>query len=143
MASKTKTGASKVLDRVEGDVVKQLAGYKCQRGAFNHYEKCGEGVQWCHVIQRARKALRWERSNSLCLCGPCHYWFDNVATDRQRYMFVESIRPGTYDHLEAADVNNTPRNEALFDLSLTEMNELILSRRAELKSLKELKNGRS
>lgn len=42
-------------------------------------ERCGrryDRLEWCHVIGRANKTLRWDIMNALCMDGRCHrFWF--------------------------------------------------------------------
>ena len=55
----------------------ELAGQLCrQRGVC---ESCGNKqhamLQWCHIISRTYKGLRWDVENCLALCRNCHAGF--------------------------------------------------------------------
>lgn len=135
----TKTGIGLQLDKVEREICLLLADYKCQRCGTDKY------LSWAHIVQRGRKALKWDRNNSLILCykaqgdaqQSCHYWFDRLTTDHTRYQFVNKLKPDVYrDHLDAQVGLN-------FGLTIKNMLLLLELKKDELKELKELKDERN
>lgn len=129
MATKkrSKTSISLALDRVEREICLELANHKSMLSGET------EKLQWCHIVKRGRKALRWDRRNHLILTASEHWVMDNYMTDRQRYRFVRGLRPddNIYDHLDE-------QIKLAFDLSLEQMLLLLEAKKAELK---EIKNG--
>ena len=68
------------LDKLAGDLVKEHAGWKCERCGKSKF-KDGVVLQAAHIVRRANKEVRWSLDNLLSLCVGCHYWFDN-STNR-------------------------------------------------------------
>lgn len=65
----TKTKMTKKLDTVWSEVVKKIAGYKC--------EVCGKDSSECklnshHIVGRTNRTLRWDLRNGVCLCSKHH-----------------------------------------------------------------------
>lgn len=119
----TKTAVSRRLDAYERAICLILAGNACQAC------KGTEKLQWCHVVKRARKALRFDRNNSLILCSSCHYRFDNLMTDRQRYRFVNKLKPDVYNYLDT-------QIGLRFELTLDQMVVLLGYKKQELEELR-------
>ena len=66
----------KALDADARQRVFERDGYRCVR--------CGtdKGIQWAHIITRARTNLRWLLENALTLCGGCHmFWWHKHPLD--------------------------------------------------------------
>lgn len=72
------TAINRRLDILARDICKISAGFTCQ--------KCGvvgdsSSVEWAHIEERKKKAIRWSQMNCLALCNGklnnCHYWFDS------------------------------------------------------------------
>lgn len=65
----TATALSKKLDKIVGQIIRSKG--RCER--------CGstEMLQWCHIITRGAKSIRWDLDNAFCLCHKCHYMFTN------------------------------------------------------------------
>lgn len=68
-----KTSLAKLMRQAD-----QLAGQLCrQRSKCASCGRRSENTvfQWCHIISRTYKGLRWSEDNCLCLCAPCHARF--------------------------------------------------------------------
>lgn len=59
----------KKLDKIVGDLIRGRG--KC--------EKCGrrDKLQWCHIVGRSAKRIKWDLDNAVCLCQLCHFRFTN------------------------------------------------------------------
>ena len=68
---KKKVSLVKQLDKLAGEIVRSRG--KCLN--------CGssERLQWCHIVTRGAKRIRWSLDNSVCLCHPCHFLFTHQS----------------------------------------------------------------
>lgn len=67
---------------------------------------CGGGLQWCHIVGRRHKKVRWSPLNCLCMCAQCHaYYTDHSAEFGAK---VEAAFPGRLEALRAIDAD-TPK----------------------------------
>ena len=62
---------------------------------------CGGGLQWCHIVGRKHKKLRWDPLNCLAMCAQCHAYY----TDRSAEfgIVVETLYPGRLEELARID----------------------------------------
>ena len=54
-------------------------------------------LEWCHIIGRRTKRLKFVPENSVCLCGQHHVYFTNNPI--AFFLFVEEKHPGRVDAL--------------------------------------------
>ena len=68
---KKKVSLVKQLDKICGEIVRA-------RGICLN---CGsrERLQWCHIVTRGAKQVRWSLDNAVCLCQSCHFLFTNQS----------------------------------------------------------------
>lgn len=71
------------LDQLAGDLVKWLAGYRCERCGTQYPTRQGshgriicDGLQWAHLITARRKRTAWLPDAAAALCGGCHMFLD-------------------------------------------------------------------
>jgi len=62
------------------------------REKIGYCEHCGkrENLQLAHIITRDCRKLRYERSNTFCLCSGCHFLFHKKPLEFQA--FVEKMK---------------------------------------------------
>jgi hypothetical protein len=123
---RTKKSLSKSLDYYEALICKVLANNTCQ------YPLCSRsmGLQWCHIVPRERKALRWARFNSMVLCKDHHYEYDHYMTAPMQAEFVDIIKPGAWVRL-AVGIRSP------FELTAEQMEQLLEDKKEEWKALKD------
>lgn len=108
----TKTKLFKKLDKIISAKIKERDNYTCQR-----CEKEVQGVncQWCHIITRSNKRLRWDLNNSLVMCYYCHRlwhsspiesteWFAGKFKDRYDYLMESKNELHTYSVSELQEL---------------------------------------
>lgn len=123
------------LDDLARQICKRKNDYTCQRCGFR--DETPAALHWAHIERRAKKAIRWEESNSLCLCPPCHYWFDSQVTMGRAWLALKF--PETVAWL-VEEIDGVPRSSLLFrGTTIQDLLEL----EQQLKSrLKELEDGK-
>lgn len=111
---KTKT-LSKQLDDLAGAIVRS-------RGYCEH---CGrkDKLQWCHIVGRSARQVRWDLDNAYCLCHQCHFYFTNHP--HTFYDFVGAERYAKL-MLRANDFKKIDHKTKLLEL-----NEYIINNRIE------------
>ena len=69
------------LDKLLGIIVRQRAGYKCER--------CGKHtpLNTAHIFSRRNLSTRWDKDNILCLDVGCHFW-----GHQNPILFVEFVK---------------------------------------------------
>lgn len=63
------------LDAVARQQVFERDGHLCVRCKIP-----GRAVQWCHVLGRRHKCVRWELDNALTMCAGCHMFWHEYPT---------------------------------------------------------------
>ena len=66
--TRSRNNIIKQLDDLAREFCFARDGAKCQRCPSRK-------VQWCHIIGRRHKCVRWEPDNNLSLCAGCHMWW--------------------------------------------------------------------
>lgn len=67
-------------------------------------DHCGgeyERMEWCHVIGRSNKTLRWDILNALTMDARCHKWWWHENPLESAKWFREKY-PGRYEYLMKA-----------------------------------------
>lgn len=67
--------------------------------------ECSGGLEWCHILSRRHKKIRWSPLNCLSLCSSCHSYFTDHSAEFG--LFVEHILPGRLEYLGKLD-RDTP-----------------------------------
>ena len=62
------------LDKLASLVVKERAGYRCERCGAQH-KKGDKGLHASHFHGRAKKSVRWDLRNLNSICHGCHSFF--------------------------------------------------------------------
>jgi len=108
----TKTGKiSKVTLTRKADALARKAcharGY-CEAAFWAKYSppkttggKCGQELQWCHILSRRHKKIRWSPLNCLCMCADCHRYFTDHSAEFG--LMVEALYPGRIELLGQLD----------------------------------------
>jgi len=108
----TKTGAkSKVTITRKLDNLARKAchdrGY-CEAKIWRKYNPpkttkgaCNGGLQWCHIVGRRHKKIRWSPLNCLCMCASCHAYFTDHSAEFG--LMVEELYPGRLVFLAKLD----------------------------------------
>ena len=91
------------LDKLAGFLVKQRAGFKCQRchkpGETNSQGQPIIGLEWAHIKVRRFKGAKWHLDNAMSLCHDCHAYFGTREAEWMR--FVDSkFGAGHYERME-------------------------------------------
>lgn len=91
------------LDKFCREIVLARDKHQCRR--------CGKGkgeamLHWAHVISRSKKSVRWNLTNSMCLCYYCHFrWAhenplafsefvkEQVGAERHAWLILKSNQP--------------------------------------------------
>lgn len=60
-------------DRLAARLVKDRAGWKCERCGKQNPPK----LDWAHIFPRRHHNARWDLDNALALCRPCHTYTGN------------------------------------------------------------------
>ena len=107
------------MKKSEEDKLDVLAAKKCKEHAGHMCVRCGrhspspedvdEGLQWCHIISRSMKTIRWSLKNCLCLCAGCHFWGHKYPIDFGIWL-IKSFGEEWYYGLK-----QTPKKKAFFD----------------------------
>lgn len=95
------------IDRLCGNLVKRLADYRCERCGTSYPWRQGEhgsvvcdGLEWCHVITRRRRHVRWEPDNTFAACQSCHDYLDGHPKEKTAFA-IARIGQARYDELRA------------------------------------------
>lgn len=85
LSSKTpKKKKIKIADDLCREIVRNR-GF-CEAAGLDNV-RCGGVLQWCHIIGRANKRIRWETYNALCMCQGHHVYY----THRPHEWFLDFI----------------------------------------------------
>ena len=57
-------------------------------------------LDWCHLISRNYKSVRWNEDNGVGCCGGCHRYLDNNAKEKVEFIY-QTIGEEKYNLLEA------------------------------------------
>lgn len=97
-----KTGVQTLVAKLDAFCrlkVKELAGFQCERcGALGAQIGGQRQMHWAHIAGRGKRQTRWgfymnDGSycwNAFCLCGGCHFWFDNAENRTEHDDWLES-----------------------------------------------------
>lgn len=126
------------LDRLCGDLVKRLAGYRCERCGTQYPTRYGaagrlicNGLDWAHLITRRRKRTRWLPGAAAALCAGCHFHLDGNPHAKIAFA-VKRLGQERYDLLRV-------RSQASGKIDRTAVK---LHLEQELKTLQESGSGR-
>lgn len=93
------------MDRLCGDLVKWLAGYRCERCGTQYATRSGDGgrvicdgLDWAHLITRKRKRTCWLPENTFAACAGCHFYLDGNPHKKIAFA-VKRLGEARYDLL--------------------------------------------
>lgn len=112
------------LDRLCGDLVKRLAGYRCERCGTSYPTRQGEhgrvlceGLEWCHVISRRRRHVRWEPDNTFAACEACHDHLDQHPRAKTAFA-IARVGQARFDELRTLSHAVGPEDRAAVRMML-------------------------
>lgn len=62
-------------DKHFSNCVKERAGWSCERCGKHYPEGDRQGLDCCHIWGRAKKSVRHDPLNAVCMCRGCHQHF--------------------------------------------------------------------
>lgn len=125
------------LDRLCADLVKRLAGYRCERCGTQYSTRIGthgrvicDGLDWAHLITRRRKKTRWLAESTFAACAGCHFYLD--GNPHAKILFaVRRLGQARYDALRLQSQAAGKVDRVMVGLALEQ----------ELKDLRKLERG--
>lgn len=113
----TRKSLEKQIDSLAAQICKERHNYTCARCGRNLRATPHE-AHWAHIISRAKKSVRWEENNSLCLCFGCHIGWQHLGGNTVEFV---RLAENTYGR-SAIDAmwykSQKPAKFSLADLSL-------------------------
>lgn len=85
--------------------------------------RCGsrDRLQCAHLRSRNYKAVRWDRSNAICLCSACHVYFTYRPLEWE--VWIEERFPGRMDDLKYKALNSPVPDYQEVIMELQQSNE--------------------
>jgi len=124
-----KTHARVLADTLAREIVLYRDGYCCQRCGKSRED--GAVIQWCHVLSRDARSIRWDPLNSMALCQPDHFFF--TVQPARWATFLDERWPGRIEELHRL------RNEAARSGTKPDYAEIIASLRSQVSGLVDLR----
>jgi len=104
MTQKKRMAATKKADALFGKHVRERG--VCQLQEMQPETACSGALQWCHIISRSYRAIRWNEENSLCGCQSHHMFFTHRPLEWQAA--IDIFEPGLWDELRYRALNDPP-----------------------------------
>jgi len=97
------------------------------RARDKYCQRCGSssGLQACHFIGRARRSVRWDDDNAICLCFGCHAYFTAHPLEFVEW-FTDKLGQDKVDLLRARErIREKPDKEGLKLYYTVKLKELV------------------
>ena len=96
-----------LADKLACEFVLERDGYRCQ--------SCGRDertryLEWCHILTRGARYLRWEPSNAVALCHADHVYFTDHPVQWRRFI-AEQFGPDHMDRLHILQAQAEARGD--------------------------------